>query len=93
MEILQTIKCAVRGFEEVEVTFDLMATPANVDRFVRQMGGNGTQEGIVVKVDGWPKEEYGPDPFDGKRVPGVWLAWVSKKGWALAMKAYLEDPN
>jgi hypothetical protein len=92
-EITHAIRCELPGFEQVTVTFDLMATQQQVNNFVRHMGADGTQTGVVAAVEGWPSDEFGPDPWDIKRVPGVFHAWVSKKGWALAMKAYLDDPN
>lgn len=92
-QILQDVTCNLPGFEGVILTFDLMASFQQANNFARQMGGVGSHSGVVAKVENWPKDEYGPDPWDAARVPSVWFAWASKKGWALAMKAYLDDPN
>lgn len=92
-QIPQTIDCKLPGLEGVKVTFDLMAPPAKVDNFVRSMGGKGSQDGIILSIEGWPADKYGPDPWDNTRGPGAWFAWVSRHGWATAMKAYLDDPN
>lgn len=91
-QITQTIGCPLPGFETVKVTFNLMATPEQVNNFVRQAGDNGSHVGVVT-VDGWPAEEWGPNPWDIRRVPGVWAAWAARKGYGIAMKAYLDDPN
>lgn len=91
--IAHEITCDLRGFEGVKITFDLMATPAQVDNFVRQMGAKGSQTGVIIEVANWPKDEYGPDPFDLQRVPGIWLAWLARKGWGTAVREYLDDPN
>lgn len=91
-QILQTIECPLPGFEGVTVTFDLMATQHQIDAFVKQAGLNKSHEGVIAKIEGWPPE-FGLDPWDGKVVPGVWLAWVARKGYGMAMKAYLDDPN
>lgn len=92
-EITHATTCKVPGFEAVEIVFDLMATPAQVNEFIAKMGGGGTHKPVVVEVRNWPDKEFGPDPWDNNRVPGVWMAWVSKKGWGQAMKEYLDDPN
>lgn len=92
IEIVKAVTCDLPGFEGVAVSYDLMATQTQVDLFVRHIGAKGTHEGVIVKVEGWPAQEYGPDPWDTVRVPAIFQAWAAKKGWALAMKGYLDDP-
>jgi len=93
MEIVKAVQCTLPGFEQASITVNLMATPEQASNFVRRMGNDGSHTGVIVKVEGWDKDEFGPDPWDVKRVPGIWFAWCSQKGWALAMKGYLDDPN
>ena len=92
-QIAHTINCTLPGFEMVTITFDLMATPAQVNNFITRMAAAGSQEGVVTAVEGWPKDEYGPNPWDAQRVPSLWFAWVARKGWGTAMREYLDDPN
>lgn len=93
LEITREVECDLKGFEHIRITFNLLATPAQVDNFIRQMGARDSHTCVVVKVDNWPKDEYGPDPFDLQRVPGIWLAWLARKGWGKATREYLDDPN
>lgn len=92
-EITQTVKCPLPGFEGVEITFDLMATPEQSSLFIRHMGALESHVGVVVKVEGWPEEVFGADPWDTKRVPVVWVTWAGKKALAQALEGYFDPPN
>lgn len=92
-EFTRTIECSLPGLEEVRVTYNMMATAEQVTNMHARVGGDGSHVGIVVNVEGWPKAEYGANPFDTKTAPMVWFGWFARKGWAIAMKAYLDDPN
>lgn len=92
-EITQAVRCPLPGFETVEITFNLMATPEQSNGFIRHMGSQGSHAGVVVSVEGWPKDEFGPDPWDVKRVPMIWTTWAAKKGLVKAIEEYLADPN
>lgn len=92
-QITRTVTCKLPGFETVQITYNLAATLQQVDNLVRQSGTNGSHEGVIVTIEGWPAAEYGPNPWDAKRVPAIWFAWAGKKGWGLALQEYLNDPN
>lgn len=92
-KIEQAVPCPVRGFEQVTITFNLLATPEQADNFIRRMGAADSHKGVVVKVEGWPKDEYGPDPWDIKRAPVIWTTWAAKKALTAAVDRYLNDPN
>lgn len=92
-EITQTVKCPLPGFEAVEITYNLMATPEQSNGFIRHMGAQGSHVGVVVKVEGWPGDEFGSDPWNIQRVPMIWMTWAGKKGLLQAVEGYLNDPN
>jgi len=85
-----TVGCTLEGLENVEVTYNLMASESELEQFSEQMGRNGTHEPIVKNVENWP-EEYG-EPF-GKQTPFAFYVWISRKGFAHAVKRYLDDPS
>lgn len=96
--IAQEVKVTVPGFEEVVIVYNLMATEAAADEFIRRMGGPGldgkpSHEGVILEVRNWPAGEYGADPWDRGRSPSAFRAWASRAGWGLAMKAFIQDPN
>lgn len=92
-KITQVIQCPLPGFEMVEITYDLMATAEQCNGFIRHMGSQGSHVGVVVKVEGWPKDEFGPDPWDIKRVPVAWVTWAGKYGFRAALEEYLNPKN
>lgn len=89
MQTTITRTCPLPGFETVAITYDLMATEADLDAFQKTMGAE--RAAIVKSVQGWPGGELGDDPF-GKPVPMLFRVWAIKQV-ALAIAEYMADPK
>ena len=81
--------CPIPGFEEVTVTYNLMASEDALDAFQRSMGVERNE--IIQDVKGWPGGEHGDDPF-GKAAPILFRVWGVKQ-ITEAIKEYISDPN
>lgn len=93
MELTATIECPLEGFEGVSVTYNMMATEAEADQFSVTAGRHGSHEPVVLKVDGWPVDKYGPDPWNYEKAPMAFRVWAARKGFGAAVREFLNDPN
>ena len=91
MALIQSVPCSIPDLEGVSVDFDMMASEETVDTWAKS-GGKVNSDAVIAKVNGWPKEEYGPDPF-GPQAPMAFRLWCIRKGYAAAVQEYVSDPN
>ena len=90
--IQQTVICPLPGLEGVSVTYNLMATEAEINALASGLGqAEGVKrENVIVSVNGWP-EGYGGDPF-GPNSPLAFRVWALQAGIGDAVKAFVRDP-
>lgn len=82
-------QCPIPGFEEVSITYNLMATEEELDKFQKSIG---TAPGrIIENIEGWPGGEHGEDPL-GKGAPMLFRVWAVKQV-SLAIAEYMANPN
>ena len=86
-----TIECPV--LEGVTVEYNVMASEKQMDEFTSNLGGDDTDEGVVVAVHGWPNNGYGPDPFGAEESPMAFRMWAAQMGIRQAVQEFLADPN
>lgn len=89
MQTEYTIICPLPGFEQVKVTYNLMATGRQIDNFQRSMGKEDADT-VVAKVEGLPDTYTGPTDVD---LPMMFRVWYSGKGPIKAALEYAQDPN
>jgi hypothetical protein len=83
MQTTATIDCPIPGLESVKVTFNLLASEADFDRFIRSLSRDGADK-VIVKIEGWPSGE----PFDAG-TPILFRLWLANDGYVEAVKAFL----
>lgn len=89
MQTTVTRQCPLPGFEAVAITYNLMATEAELDAFQKSIGAVPGR--IVAGVEGWPGGEHGDEPL-GKGAPMLFRVWAVKQV-TLAIAEYMADPN
>lgn len=89
MQTEYAITCPLPGFEQVKVTYNLMATGRQIDEFQRSMGKEEAAA-VVVKIEGLPEKYSGPTDLE---LPMAFRVWYSGKGPIKAALEYASDPN
>jgi len=89
MRTEQKAQCELPGFESVTVTFDMLASEADMDAFSQSLGANAQH--VVKDVAGWDNDQYGA-PF-GAGSPVAFRVWASRQGLYKAVAEYASDPN
>jgi len=78
-----TISCPLPGFEGVQVTFNLLASEAQYDAFMRSLARDAADV-VITEITGWPSGT----PFDAD-TPLLFRLWLAQDGYIEAVKAYL----
>jgi hypothetical protein len=91
-EILRTVTCPFPGFEGYAVTYNMMATVAQVQALSDSMGqGPDAERLAILDINGWPENEFPGGPF-GDNAPMIVLIWTLRTGYGQAMAEYVNDP-
>jgi len=91
--IAQTVQCPYEGFETLAVSYNMMATVAQVEALSKSMGeGTEAERGaVILDVHGWPEEMHPGGPF-GPNAPMAVLVWLLRGGYGRAVAEYVNDP-
>jgi hypothetical protein len=87
---MRTVQCPLEGFEAVAVTYNLMASEAEMTALQETLGA-AVPNALIVEVHGWPAQ-FGLDPF-GPQAPLIWRAWAVRVGFTQALVEFATDPN
>ncbi len=90
-EITRTVRCALEGFEDVEATYNLLATPKDVQALQTSVGDRDPG-GVVVRVTGLPAQYEASGPF-GAETPMALQLWLCFGGYNQAIGEFVRDPN
>jgi hypothetical protein len=91
MNTEKKILCPLPGLEAVTVTYDLMAPWGQVQE-LRKLLTPETAQPVIVKIENWPIETYGDNPF-GPGSPMAFQLWAANGGYNEAARAWVQDPN
>lgn len=90
MQTTVKVPCPIEGMEGVEVEVNMMASRAEVSKFIFSQGEE--RDGVIVAVHGWDDEQWSDDPF-GEDAPMAFHVWVVKRAMAESIYQYGADPN
>lgn len=92
-EIPRTVQCPYPGFETLAVTYNMMATVAQIEALSRSMGQGPEHDrsGVILDMHGWPEETHPGGPF-GENAPMAVLIWLLRTGFGRAAAEYVNDP-
>ncbi len=83
----------VPGFETFYVTYDMMATPAELEEVQRAMNApTFDRSNVILDWHGWPDDEYPGGPFSDF-TPMAVLLWIIRLGYGEAVASWVNDPN
>lgn len=91
MRTTQKTTCPLPGLEGVEVEYNMMASLAALEDFMRTMGRERWDD-LIVAIDGWDNKQYPGGP-QSDEAPLAWRFWVARQGVQAASIAYVTDPN
>lgn len=91
MGLTKTVTCPLEGFETVEATYNLLATPKDVQTLQVSVGDRDPG-GVVVGVTGLPEQYAASGPF-GDETPMALQLWLCFGGYNEAVGAFIRDPN
>jgi hypothetical protein len=89
MDTTYTVKCPVDGFENIAVTYNMLASWKEVVALRSHLTAE-TAKPVIASMAGWDDEKRGP--FWGDEVPMAAQLWAAYQGRDEAVRGWVQRP-